>query len=153
MTVRAWSGPPRSRPRHAAKRWCDATMVSATGIGSMPGGGARDPEADNTRAYRDAVTIVVGELPDVIAVPELPGRGAVADMIGRTLGVLDALPADLQPFGWRLTSASGMDQRRARSLLAQDLDCVEELTQGFTGTLKTQLAGPWTMAEIGRAHV
>src|SRR3546814_718856 len=69
-------------------------------------------------------------------------------MIGRTLGVLDALPADLQPFGWRLTSASGMDQRRARSLLAQDLDCVEELTQGFTGTLKTQLAGPWTMAAL-----
>src|SRR3546814_8276651 len=41
-----------------------------------------------------------------------------------------------------------MDQRRARSLLAQDLDCVEELTQGFTGTLKTQLAGPWTMAAL-----
>src|SRR3546814_11704178 len=41
-----------------------------------------------------------------------------------------------------------MDQRRARSLLAQDLDCVEELTQGFTCTLKTQLAVPWTMAAL-----
>lgn len=56
------------------------------------------------------------------------------------------LGADLQPAGWRLIGAPGRDQRRARSLLSQDLDVVEELAQGFTGTFKTQVAGPWTLS-------
>ena len=53
---------------------------------------------------------------------------------------------DLQPAGWRLTDAPGVDHRRARSLLAQDLDMFEELTQGYEGQLKVQLTGPWTLA-------
>ena len=67
-------------------------------------------------------------------------------MIGRTLGVIGELGFDLQPAGWRLTDAPGVDHRRARSLLAQDLDTFEELTQGYEGELKLQLAGPWTLA-------
>jgi methionine synthase II (cobalamin-independent) len=39
-----------------------------------------------------------------------------------------------------------MDHRRARSLLAQDLDTVEELAQGVAGAFKTQVTGPWTLA-------
>ena len=56
------------------------------------------------------------------------------------------LGADLQPAGWRLTDASGIDHRRARSLLAQDLDTLEELGQGYAGPFKIQVAGPWTLA-------
>ncbi len=59
------------------------------------------------------------------------------------------LAADLQPAGWRLTgssAASGVDHRRARSLLAQDLDQVEEQAQGYAGAFKIQVAGPWTLA-------
>jgi methionine synthase II (cobalamin-independent) len=70
-------------------------------------------------------------------------------MTGRALAVLADLDADLQPAGWRLTGSTGspgVDQRRARSLLAQDLDVVEELTQGYEGAFKLQLAGPWTLA-------
>jgi methionine synthase II (cobalamin-independent) len=59
---------------------------------------------------------------------------------------VDGLSADLQPAGWRLTDASGVDQRRARSLLAQDLDAVEELAQDYVGAFKTQVTGPWTLA-------
>jgi methionine synthase II (cobalamin-independent) len=110
-------------------------MSSASGVGSLPG-----------TDYAEAVRLVLGELPDLPHVPELPGRGVTAAMTGRGLAVTEGLGADLQPAGWRLTDASGVDHRRARSLLAQDLDVVEELAQGYVGTFKTQVAGPWTLA-------
>ena len=116
-------------------------MTAATGIGSLPGTDAAD--------YERAVQLVLDALPELPHVPELPGRGAHADLTGRTLAVVADLSADLQPAGWRLTGASGaagLDHRRARSLLAQDLDTVEEHTQGYTGRFKTQVTGPWTLA-------
>ncbi|HSE71273.1 MAG TPA: methionine synthase [Nocardioidaceae bacterium] len=112
--------------------------LAATGIGSMPG--------DDAHAFDEALKVVLGELPDLPHLPELPGRGAPADMTGRALAVMAELGADLQPAGWRLTDAAGVDQRRARSLLAQDLDAVEEQTQGYSGRFKVQVAGPWTLA-------
>lgn len=122
---------------------------SATGIGSMPGGAALDAEADNARAYTEAVKVVLGELGETAHLPEMPGRGAAADMVGRSLALVAELSADLQPAGWRLTGTSatpGVDQRRARSLLAQDLDTVEEHAQGYSSAFKVQVAGPWTLA-------
>ncbi len=115
-------------------------MTLATGVGSMPG---TDPA--------EAMRVVVGELPDLPHLPELPDRGPTGSMTGRALAVVavvgSGLGADLQPAGWRLTgSASGRDQRRARSLLAQDLDVLEESLQGYTGHLKVQVTGPWTLA-------
>ena len=71
-------------------------------------------------------------------------------MIGRTLGVIGELGFDLQPAGWRLTDAPGVDHRRARSLLAQDLDTFEELTQGYEGELKLQVDRPVDAGEHGR---
>jgi methionine synthase II (cobalamin-independent) len=68
-------------------------------------------------------------------------------MTGRALAVVAELGADLQPAGWRLTGGGpGLDQRRARSQLGQDLDMLEEALQGFTGHLKVQVTGPWTLA-------
>jgi methionine synthase II (cobalamin-independent) len=67
-------------------------------------------------------------------------------MTGRALAVVAGLGADLQPAGWRLTDAAGIDLRRARSLLSQDLDAVEERTQDHTGVFKAQVSGPWTLA-------
>jgi len=96
--------------------------------------------------YAEAVRIVLGELPDLPHVPEVPGRGVQAGMTGRALAVVAGLAADLQPAGWRLTDASGADHRRGRSLLAQDLDTVEELAQEIGATFKTQVVGPWTLA-------
>lgn len=111
-------------------------MSLGAGIGSMPG-----------EDYAETVRIVLGETPDLFAIPELPGRGVHAAMIGRGAGMLAELGADLQPSGWRLTGGgSGSDQRRARSLLAQDLDTVEELLDGFDGVVKVQIVGPWTLA-------
>ncbi len=113
-------------------------MTLATGIGSMPGSDATD--------FAEALRVVLGELPDLPHLPELPGRGPTASMTGRTLAVVTELGVDLQPAGWRLTDAPGVDHRRARSLLAQDLDALEEQTQGYEGLLKIQVTGPWTLA-------
>ncbi|MDP3889883.1 methionine synthase [Nocardioides sp.] len=113
-------------------------MTLATGVGSWPG--------DDQAAYTEAVRTVLGELPDLPHLPEIPGRGIGADLTGRALAVVADLGADLQPAGWRLTDAPGIDQRRARSQLGQDLDGLEELAQDHVGPFKVQLAGPWTLA-------
>ena len=109
--------------------------MRASGIGSMPG-----------EDFRESLQIVLGEVGDLVFVPELPARGTPAGMIGRSLAVLDGLDVDLQPAGWRLTTGESRDHRRARSLLAQDLDALEELLPASTPTLKQQVAGPWTLA-------
>ena len=113
--------------------------MTATGVGSHPG--------EDQHAYAEAVKLVLGELPDLPYLPEVPGRGATATMTGRALAVMAELGADLQPAGWRLTGGgSGVDHRRARSVLTQDLDGLEEQAQGYRGAFKVQLAGPWTLA-------
>lgn len=121
-------------------------MVLATGIGSFPGTEQRD--------FDEALRVVLGELAQsgpggLPFLPEVPGRSVHAAMVGRTLGLLGELDADLQPAGWRLTGTGGapaIDQRRARSLLGQDLDTLEEQTEGYAGPVKVQVAGPWTLA-------
>jgi methionine synthase II (cobalamin-independent) len=67
-------------------------------------------------------------------------------MIGRTLGMLVELYARVEPSGWRFGDRPGRDTRRARAWLGEDLDGLEEFTQGFAGPLKVQAVGPWTLA-------
>lgn len=78
--------------------------------------------------------------------PELPARGPGADMIGRTIGLLVDLYGHVEPSGWRISDRPGRDTRRARSWLGEDLDALEEFTQGYEGPLKVQAVGPWTLA-------
>jgi len=113
-------------------------MTLSTGVGSHPG--------DDQHAFDEAVRVVLGEPLGLAYLPEVPGRGARASMTGRGLAILDELGADLQPAGWRLTDAPGIDHRRARSLLAQDLDGLEEQVTGYVGSFKLQVCGPWTLA-------
>lgn len=114
---------------------------AATGIGSLPG----DDIAE-------AVRVVFGELPDLPHLPELPERGPGADLTGRTAGLLVDLPVDLQPSGWRLVERPGRDLRRARDLMARDLDALEEAGAGYAGPVKLQAAGPWTLAATVELH-
>jgi methionine synthase II (cobalamin-independent) len=108
---------------------------AATGVGSMPGGDARE-----------AAKIAVEAVDRLPFLPELPARGPGADMIGRTLGLLVDLYARVEPSGWRFGDRPGRDTRRARSWLGEDLDALEEFTQGYQGPLKLQAVGPWTLA-------
>ncbi|MGW1164986.1 methionine synthase [Streptomyces sp. NPDC002550] len=107
----------------------------ATGIGSMPGGDARE-----------AAKTVTGSFEDFPFLPELPARGPGADMIGRTAGMLVELYARVEPSGWRIGDRPGRDTKRAWSWLGEDLDALEEFTQGYEGDLKVQAVGPWTLA-------
>ena len=94
----------------------------------------------------EAMRLILDELPDLPHLVELPDRGVGADMIGRTAGLLIDLPVDTTTRGWRLADRPGRDLRRAQSLLARDLDALEEAADGYQGTLKLQVCGPWTMA-------
>ena len=104
----------------------------------MPGGDARE-----------AAKTVIGSFGGGEGLPylaELPARGPGADMIGRTIGLLVDLYAHVEPSGWRVSDRPGRDTRRARSWLGEDLDALEEFTQGYEGPLKVQAVGPWTLA-------
>ena len=94
----------------------------------------------------EAMRVVVGELPDFPYLPELPDRGPGADLTGRTAALLIDMPVEVTPRGWRLAERPGRDLARARSMLASDLDVLEEALQGFEGPVKIQLCGPWTRA-------
>jgi hypothetical protein len=89
---------------------------------------------------------VVGELPLLPHIAELPGRGAGADIIGRTASMLVDMPVQLVPTGWRLASHPGHDLTRAQDFLAWDLDALEQAAGAHTGALKLQVCGPWTLA-------
>ncbi|MFE3541506.1 methionine synthase [Nocardia sp. NPDC059177] len=112
----------------------------ATGIGSWPG---TDP--------REAAATIIGELPALPHLVELPERGIGADMIGRVSALLVDLRFDSTTRGYRLGARPGAVSRRARDLLHADLDAIEEAweTAGLAGTgrvVKIQSAGPLTLA-------
>lgn len=111
---------------------------AASGVGSLPGG-------DLGAALR-LVFDGLGGAPGLPYLPELPARGVGADMTGRTAGLLVDLAVELAPSGWRIADAAGRDHGRAHSHLRRDLDLLEEHTQEYTGPLKVQAVGPWTLA-------
>lgn len=113
-------------------------VTLATGVGSLPG-----------TVSDEATRIVAGELTDLPHLVELPARGPGADMVGRTMGLLSDVAADLAvdttPAGWRVADAPGRTMRRARSWLAEDLDAAEQQYSG-SPRIKVQVCGPWTLA-------
>lgn len=104
-------------------------------MGSMPG---TDP--------REAMAVVLGELPDLPHLVELPARGPGADLIGRTANLLIDLPVQTTARGWSLADRPGRDLSRAASMLSADLDAMEEAADGYHGPFKIQACGPWTLA-------
>lgn len=96
----------------------------------------------------EAARAVLGELggDHLPFAPELPARGPGADPTGRTAALLVDMPVDLQPVGWRLVDHPGRDAQRAASLRTADLDALAEAADGYTGPLKLQVVGPWSLA-------
>jgi methionine synthase II (cobalamin-independent) len=121
----------------------DAATTAVTGVGSMPG-------MDSAEAAR----IVAGEL-DIPHLVELPARGPGGDMLGRALALVSSatgeFAAETTPDGWRVAGGRsggdlGRQMRRGVSWLAEDVDRMELELAGFTGRVKVQVAGPWTLA-------
>jgi methionine synthase II (cobalamin-independent) len=108
---------------------------SATGIGSLPG-----------TDIAEATKLVLDELQALPHLPELPDRGPGADLIGRGAGFLVGIPVELYAGRWRVASHPGQDLRRTHDLMDRDLDALTEAASGYTGALKVQAAGPWTLA-------
>ena len=120
-------------PAPRPERWAPG---AATGVGSLPG-----------TAPGEAAAVVVGELPLLPHLPELPARGVGADMIGRTAALLVDLAVEVVPTGWRVTARPGREQRRARDLLRFDVDALDSACAGPRPEwVKVQAAGPWTLA-------
>jgi hypothetical protein len=120
-------------------RWAPG---AATGVGSLPG---TDPV--------EAAATVVGELPLLPHLPELPARGVGADMIGRTAGLLVDLAVEVVPTGWRVTARPGRDHRRAVDLLRFDVDAFDAACAGARPEwVKLQVAGPWTLSASVELH-
>jgi Cobalamin-independent synthase, Catalytic domain len=108
---------------------------SATGVGSMPG---TNPD--------EATAVILGELPNLPFLPELPARGPGSDLIGRTAAMLVDLPVETTATGWRLAERRGRDLGRAIGMLEADLDAMQAAAAGYSGAFKIQLCGPWTLA-------
>lgn len=97
----------------------------------------------------EAARVVIGELPEVPYLPELPNRGLGADTIGRTAALLVDLAIEEVSSGYRVTARPGRDHQRAVSLLRTDLDALDEAIASAGAApamLKVQVAGPWTLA-------
>ena len=126
-------------PAPAPARWPDG---AATGIGSMPG-----------TDIAEAAAVVVGELPLLPHLPELPARGVGADLIGRTAALLVDIYTEVWPSGYRVAARSGRDHRRGVDLLRFDVDAFDEAcAPARPGWVKVQAAGPWTLAAGVELH-
>lgn len=110
-------------------------MVRVTALGSLPGSDAGG-----------GVRLALEATPDLPWLPEFPARGPWAALPGRGTALLEGLGAELVAREWRLALASGLDQRRARATLRDDLDVLEENAAGLSGAFKVAVTGPWTMA-------
>ena len=91
----------------STRRTAARVSARATGIGSMPGddvGGA-------------TLRTVLDQVPDLPYLPELPARGAVAGLTGRTTAIVDG--ARLRPAAGRLAA----DRRERRSTTAAHARC------------------------------
>ena len=132
VSARAVAGEPETDPG-PLPRWPDG---AASAVGSMPG---TDPA--------EASATVVGELPLLPHLPELPARGVGADMIGRTAGLLVDLAVEVRPSGYRVAQRPGREHRRSVDLLRFDVDAFDEAcAPARPGWVKVQAAGPWTLA-------
>lgn len=117
-------------------------MIGVSGTGGWPG-----------QDVLEAQTVVVGDLVDtpseVQGLPfevHLPARGPGATLVGRALGLLVELPAELGPHGWKLADRPGSDLTRTRALAREDLDALAVAGHGYVGPLVVPVLGPVTLA-------
>ncbi|MEP6980661.1 MAG: methionine synthase [Nakamurella sp.] len=128
--------PPVAERTATAGRSLRWPVAAATGLGVMPG-----------HDVAEVLRAVVGEVPELPFLPQLPDRGVGADAAGRTIGLLVDIWADVVPSGWRVSRRPSRDGHRGQDLLDRDLDALEEHAAAAE-TVKLQVLGPWTLGAL-----
>lgn len=92
----------------------------------------------------------LGQVPfGVQALPfwaSLEGSAPYADTLGRTLSILEQLPLEVGPHGWKLADRPGMDEQRLARALDHDVEALTFAAAGYSGPLTLSVVGPWTLA-------
>lgn len=117
-------------------------MTAGAGLGPWPG---TDPLAAHLAVF-DVVADVPAGVQGIPNLVHLPARGPIAGAVGRTLAMLEDMPAGLEPHGWRLRANPDADLRRARTTLRADVEALAIAAQGYAGPLVVPVVGPWSLA-------
>ena len=117
-------------------------MTGVTVLGPWPGHKVLKAQDIAFTELADAGDGVVGMPPLV----HMPKRGEYATTLARTSVLLEQLPVELGPHGWKLADRPGTDLERAAALLREDLDALAVLGHGWGGPLVVTARGPWTLA-------
>lgn len=117
-------------------------MTSVAGHGLWPG---EDILPAQLEIFEDLTSAPTGVTP-MPFFAELPVRAAGATRLGRTLSLLDQMPVELGPHGWKLADHPGLDLERSQRLLTQDIEALGIAGAGYSGPLVIDCMGPWTLA-------
>ncbi|QYR18656.1 hypothetical protein JJQ73_06455 [Corynebacterium glutamicum] len=118
--------------------------MGAYGLGELPG-----------KSAAEAADIIQGETGDLLHIPQLPARGLGADLIGRTVGLLDMINVDRGARSWVMSTRPSRLTHLTGDFLDMDLDACEETWGTGVDKLKIQVAGPWTLGariELANGH-
>lgn len=116
--------------------------IRVTAAGPMPG-------FDPLRAQRIVMDELIGGARSEFGLPflvQLPVRGPGSESVGRTAAILEQLPVELGPHGWKFADHPGRDVSRAQAFMREDLGSLAVVAHGFTGDLSVSVMGPWTLA-------
>lgn len=118
--------------------------MGAYGLGELPG-----------KSAAEVADIIQGETGDLLHIPQLPARGLGADLIGRTVGLLDMINVDRGARSWVMSTRPSRLTHLTGDFLDMDLDACEETWGTGVDKLKIQVAGPWTLGariELANGH-
>ena len=117
-------------------------MTGVTAVGTWPGS---DQLTAQLEVFEDLITAPFG----VTAVPfwVVPNdSGPHGGLFGRTLSLLDQMPVEVGPHGWKLADRPGGDVRSLVRGLNQNVETLSIAAAGYQGPLSLSVVGPWTLA-------
>lgn len=112
-------------------------------------GPAAWPGQDALAAHRSSLDVLADPPSGLDGAPgllALPGRGPWAGPLARTLALCEAMPASLEPHGWRLSATADGTLRRAGRTLTGDVEALALAAAGYTGPIELPVLGPLSLA-------